>query len=234
LVGRFGWRADFPHDGCTGTYRFATTAEAAPEFGTIDRALLAQFDVLLIDAEALHALASDERAAIETAVAEEGLGLLAFAAGADASRLRGQPLLPWQLEAEAVDENGPRTARISWPGLASPLEHPVSVESLRLQLAPPQTSLVADTQQRPLVGAVRHGRGQVAVSIARDTWKWRLQDQPGEFASFWSHVLTRLAKPRDRQAEDWAIENADSIPLAANRPVELQLSGQRNRRAMRM
>ena len=208
-----------------GRYRFATTAEPAPAFGVIDRGLLAQIDVLLIDAEALHALAADERASIEAAVIEDGLGVLAFAAGADPARLRDQPLLPWQLEAEAVDENGPRTARVSWSGLATPLEHPVAVESLRLQLAPQQTSLVADTQQRPIVGAARHGRGQLALSLARDTWKWRLQDQPGEFASFWSHVLTRLAKPRDRQAERWAIANADSIPLLVNRPVELQLSG---------
>ena len=208
-----------------GRYRIATTADTAPEFGAIDRGLLAQHDVLLIDAEALHALATDERAAIEAAVMEEGLGVLAFVAGAEPAHLQGQPLLPWQLESEAVEESGPRTARVWWRGLATPLEHPIAVESLRMQLTPKQTSLVTDMQQRALVGAARHGRGQVAVSIVRDTWKWRLQDQPGEFASFWSHLLTRLAKPRDRQAERWAIENADSVPLAVNRPVELRLSG---------
>ena len=208
-----------------GRYRYAGSDDSVTDFGAIDGDLLRRFDVLLIDATALSALAAEERQAIEAAIAEQGLGLLGFPPASE--RGSDDSLFPWRLEpdTEVAVPGEPRTARLQWRGQHEPLEQPVAIENVRLQLAATERTLVADTQGRAVAGVLQHGRGRIAVSIARDTWRWRLQDQSSAFAAYWSHVLRELARPRDAQVPRWGIENPASAPLTANQPVLLRLTG---------
>lgn len=210
-----------------GRYRFASTDDAPAEFDALDRELLPRFDVLLVDAAALRALAPEEREAIQQAVAEDGLGMLTSADAQQTDAPHNEFLFPWQLEPteELAVRGEARTARLNWRGLAAPLEQPVAIENTRLQLRPGHDALVVDAQDRPIVGAVTRGRGRIAVSIARDTWRWRLQDQSATFASYWSHVLTELSRRRDSTSPQWVIENGGRAPLSVNRPVSLRLLG---------
>ena len=209
-------------------HRFTSSAEAPVEFGSIDRELLARVDVLMADRVALAGLTSEERDAIRSAVAEDGLGMLVLASDDLPPTLVNDSLFPWQV-AKAEDEPSVpgelRTARLQWTGLPSPLEHPVALENVRINLAPGESALVRDTQGRAIVATRQHGRGTMGMSTARDTWRWRLQDQSRTFASYWSYLLGELAKPTAGETRLWSVENASNAPLTVHQPVQLRLSG---------
>jgi hypothetical protein len=70
--------------------------------------------------------------------------------------------------------------------------------------------------------SARRGRGEVAMSLARDTWRWQLAGKGEAFAGYWSHLLSHLAR-RD-SSDSWRIANEETAPLFVNRPVELRYS----------
>jgi hypothetical protein len=84
----------------------------------------------------------------------------------------------------------------------------------------PGTALVTDSRGAPLVDAIARGCGQIALSLVRDTWQWRLQNQSAAFARYWSFLLGRVAKAQ--VAEGWRVANAPGAPLIAHQPVELE------------
>jgi hypothetical protein len=194
-------------------YRFA-----AAEFAQVDAGLLADFDVVIADARALTALQPDEKRALRAAVAEAGLGMLILP--------RGELTLPnefaaWRIApAAAESESERRSARLVWRGLAAPVETPVAIENAAIEMQTSRRALVIDSRGAPVVDAVRRGRGEIALSLVRDTWQWRLQNQSVTFARYWSFVLGRLAKAQ--AAEGWGIANAPGAPLLVNQPVELE------------
>ena len=214
-------------------YRFASSGDGVVEFHAINRELLVPFDIVVVDLEALDALAPAERDALETAVRDEGLGVLVRISSAEPISPATQAFIRSAVERDesAQVDDALRTARLQWRGLGAALEHPVAVAAVRVQLNDRQQALVTDTQQRPIVVSGRHGQGQVALTIARDTWRWRLHDQNAVFAGYWSHLLGELAKPRDLHAPQWAIENPPSAPLIVDQPVQLRLSGAAERTA---
>ena len=208
-------------------YRFASSSDPVVEFGAVDRELLGRFDIVVVDVEALDALAAAERDALGAAVRDEGIGVLVRISSAEPISPAAQAFVRIASERDesAQLDDALRTARLQWRRLRAPLEHPVAVAPVRVQLNDRQQALVTDTQQRPIVAAGRYGQGQVALTIARDTWRWRLQDQSDVFAGYWSYLLGELAKPRDLDAPQWAVENPRSNPLTVDQPVQLRLAG---------
>jgi hypothetical protein len=198
-----------------GRYRFA-----AAEFPQVDAALLGGFDVVIADARALAALQPEENAALAAAVAEEGLGVLILP--------RGERSLPneysaWKIAPGAAEiESERRSARLVWRGLAEPIETPVAIENAAIEVDTSRAALVTDSRGATMVDAIGRGRGQIALSLVRDTWQWRLQNQPAAFARYWSFVLGRLTKRQ--AAEGWRVANAPGAPLIVNQPVELEYS----------
>jgi hypothetical protein len=197
-------------------YRFAATPEAPNEFSMIDADLLARVDVLVIDLRSFAALTPAEADAIRNAVAAQGMGLLVLPRGETSSPPAGVELLPWAIKPAGDGGNELRSARLVWRGLTAPLDTSVALENVAVE---PLTSdlLVTSSRGEPVASAIRRGRGEVALSLARDTWQWRLQDRSAEFAQYWSFLITRVAKPQTR--DRWSVGGA---PLVVHQPVELE------------
>ena len=144
----------------------------------------------------------------------------------DDERLEDTELfLPWKFISppEVDDDDGrPRLARLTWRTLPAPLEESVPLDNVGIELESGQRELVRDTQGRTIVARTRRGRGEVALSLARDTWRWQLAAQPQAFAGYWSFVLSEISK---RQSSDsWQIANDPTAPLYVDEPVELRYS----------
>jgi hypothetical protein len=198
-------------------YRFATTAETPSEFDSVDARLLAAVDVLLIDLQTFATLTTEEAAAIRAAVVDDGMGLLVLPRGAGSSTQ--SDLLPWKIAPRTDAENDTRTARLMWRGLTAPLHAPVALENFVAE-GVGAFVLVRDSRGSPVVSTMRHGRGEIALSLARDTWQWRLQDQSATFAGYWSFLLSRLSKPH--AGDRWRVAGSSAAPLVVNQPVELE------------
>ena len=212
-------------------YRFASTAGEAADFAAMDRELLANVDVLLLERAALIALSADERQAIRVAVRDDGMGLL-ITPSAEGSSVNDDEVieeteffLPWSFISppEVDDDHGPpRFARLTWTGLSAPVEEAVPLDAVDVELKSGQRKLVGDAQGRTIVATTRHGRGEVGVSLARDIWRWQLADQRLAVAGYWSLVLSQIAQ---RQSSDrWRIANDVTVPLFVDQPVELRYS----------
>ena len=214
-----------------GRYRFATASEGAADFAAVDAELLGNVDVVLLDRRALFALSPDERAALRAAVSEQGTGLLLVPSGEGATVNETQRVeetdffLPWKIipppELE-TDDGASRSARLTWPGLSAPLEQAIPLDRIGVDLQRGDAELVRDTQGRPIVVSARRGRGDIAISLARDTWRWQLAGNGEAFAGYWSHVLSHLA--RRVSTDSWRIANQETAPLFVHQPVELRYS----------
>jgi hypothetical protein len=137
--------------------------------------------------------------------------------------------LPWKVISppELEDDDGPfRSARFSWRGLSAPLEDAIPIDGIDIELRRGDTELVRDTQGRSIVVSARRGRGEVATTLARDTWRWQLAGQKEAFAGYWSYALSHLAKRHS--SESWRIANAPTAPLFVDQPVELRYSTDAN------
>ena len=212
-------------------YRFTSTNAGTADFPGITAELLAEIDVLLIDRAVLAVLSPPERNAIRTAVAEHGTGLLVWPSGQGSTVNDDEVIeeteffLPWNFISppEVDDDDGPpRFVRLRWRGLPAAIEEAVPLDSVAIELESGQRELVRDTQGRVIVASTRRGRGEVAVSLARDTWRWQLADQPQAFAGYWSFVLSEIAKPQN--SDVWRIGNESTAPLFVDQPVELRYS----------
>jgi hypothetical protein len=106
--------------------------------------------------------------------------------------------------------------------LSAPLEEAIPIDGINVELQRGDTELVRDTQGRSIVVSARRGRGEVAVTLARDTWRWQLAGKGEAFAGYWSHLLSHLAR-RD-SSDSWRIANHETAPLFVNQPVELRYS----------
>lgn len=200
-------------------YRFAASAGAAQEFERIDERLLENVDVAVMDLHALTELSPDEQQVLRSAIKERGLGLLILPGGEASWPTALEDLLPWKLKAEADR----RKARLQWGEVPAAVETEVAVEEFSATEV--GETLVRDSQRRSLVCAIRQGRGAVALSLVRETWRWRLEDQTATFARYWSFLLSRLAEGRERDTPKWEIANAANSPLVINQPVELRYVG---------
>ena len=212
-------------------YRFASSAGEPAEFAAIDRERLADIDVLLLKRAALVALSADERQAIRVAVRDEGMGLL-ITPSAEGSSVNDDEVieeteffLPWSFISppEVDDDHGPpRFARLTWAGLPAPVEEAVPLDGVDVELKSGQRKLVGDAQGRTIVATARHGRGEVGVSLARDTWRWQLAGQQQAFAGYWSLLFSQIAKPQS--SDRWRIAHPATAPLFVDQPVELEYS----------
>ena len=216
-------------------YRFfaAPGTPAAGEFDALDAPLLAGCDLVVADARALAALPAPERDLLRTAVADTGLGVLALADDAVLPPATVAPdrawLLPWTLRAPPPSPDLPEAdaghlARLAWPGLGPSAEVPLPVPPCEIVLRPGQAGAVRDDQGRTLAAVAPCGRGTVALTLVRETGRWRRADTPGLFAGYWSALFSRVARPLAAPAR-WTLADGDDGPVFVDRPLEFVWSG---------
>jgi hypothetical protein len=199
-------------------HRFSSANGSTGEFDRIDSAVLAKFDVVIACDSALAELSEMERVELEAAIRDTGLGLLVI--GDPGGKSPGAPFTPWQLRSSAgTDQTDDR--RVSRVRLldGTELVEPAAVlpaEFVSLQSA---RWLARDPQDRALVAAFPRGRGWLARSLVADTWRWLQSGHPELFATFWSHVLSAVARSRTSEGQ-WTLDH-DSGPIFDRAPLKL-------------
>ena len=214
-------------------YRFESAHDPPPQFTAVDAPLLAGFDLVLADGRALAALPPSERDALRAAVADTGLGLLVLADDATLPGAAGvspeaeAAFFPWKLSplADPAGE-GDRTARVRWPGQTRPVDIPVPSAPFEIAPQDGQTTLVRDGQGHTLAAAQARGRGQLALTLVRETGRWTRENDPAAFAAYWSALFTPLArKASAADAGRWTLAGGDAGPVFVDQPVTLVWSG---------
>ncbi len=219
-------------------YRITTSQGAREAVEAIDAAALTGFDLVVADSTAFSALGDAERAALRTAVSDEGLGFLIvadepFFHAASAPAIAGTPdefFLPWKISRVGRDEDGDeRASHLRWLGGESAASEALVVPSFEIQPNPRLQPLVRDAQDRTLVASAARGRGRVSLSLVTQTWRWTQLADSASFAAYWSFLFSELARRDANPAGHWSIVSNGSGPQFENEPVILEWSGDRDR-----
>lgn len=182
----------------------------------ITTAALNAVDLVVADRAALRALSSTEQAALESVVREGGLGLLELA---DANTTPETiPLSPWGLVNEGGNTEG-REARLRW---ADDQEAALAAALPPAEWKPEagDERMLRDGQDRVVAVSRRLGRGWVAATLVKDTWRWPQGGRTDGYAAYWSGWIQRLARPQEPQAA-WEISGAGDL-LVEDRPVRVR------------
>lgn len=200
-----------------------TTANGAPgDFTRLDAVTLGQFDLVVAGEPALLELGTNERDALEAAVADLGLGLLVI--GGSAAGPTDPRFSPWVVRAEPAGGagDGTRLARLRLPD-GREFAEPIPVPPFELTPPPSGRWLVRDPQDRTYGAAIARGRGWIARTLVADTWRWLQGGQPESYASYWSGLLSAIARPVTATGR-WSFESG-SRPVFAGEPVTLAWIG---------
>ncbi len=202
--------------------RFTTANGAPSDFARLDAATLRQLDIVVAGEPALVELGADERDALETAIAEHGLGLLVL--GGEATSQPDPRFSPWVVRSEtpAAAGDGARLARLRLSD-GREFAEPIPVPPLELASPPPGRWLVRDPQDRTYGATVARGRGWIARTLVTDTWRWLQGGHPEMYASYWSGLLSAISRPAATTGR-WSFE-AGSRPVFPGEPVRLAWIG---------
>ncbi|GAB3824520.1 hypothetical protein GCM10028895_32970 [Pontibacter rugosus] len=160
--------------------------------------LLQDFDVVITEPEALQNLSSSERAALERAVTEDGLGVLTIAAAPVVSRSTS---FFTGFQTKRLSQQDSRSARASW---ASNSTATATAAPYTLANTTAVKSLIAEDDGNNLAGAKRAGWGSIAMSFVPQTFPWVLEGKEETYASYWAHLLSGLAK-EESQEKFWQL-----------------------------
>jgi len=170
-------------------------------------ALLADFDVLVIDAEAFGHLPPADRQTIAKAAGEGGIGIIITTNGAATT---AAPLLDGLTLASIG--SGLRSGRVSWDD--RPGRTRVGLAPLRLAGDAATHVLATDSAGEPAAVWRRRGAGAVAVTLVTTPSRWQLGGEAEQFAAYWSLLMGAVARP---PAVHWAA----SQPASVDEPVQL-------------
>lgn len=222
-------------------FRISAVNGAREAVELIDAGTLEAFDLLVTDARTMSELDDAQRATLRAAVGEPGLGVLVIAdesttelaKSATDAAVADEFLFPWKFTRDSrSDEEEERVARLHWPGADLVPHDPLPAPPFEIARRGGQRPLIRDGQGRPLVTAAGRGRGQIALSLVRETWRWSQADEAGAFASLWSYLFSELARPESNSDGRWSVANDDGGPLFVNQPVKLRWSGRPDKAPM--
>ncbi len=150
-------------------------------------ALLAQFDVLVTEPQLLQTISSAERASLQRAVSETGLGVLTIVGAQPANR---STAFFTSFGTRRVGQQEARAARAVW-GEGSAAE--VTALPLIFVKDDAVTGIVAE-QEQLLAARKRAGWGSVAVTAIPQTFMWLLEGKQATYSSYWANMLSAIAK----------------------------------------
>ena len=150
--------------------------------------VLGQFDVAVTDARTLADLSAAERAALERAVREEGVGLVVSSSHTPppTSLFDGFTLSP-------LSDLGERSVRPVLAGMPAP-RVAVPAEPAGLEDRFAVETVVRDGAGVGIVQAAPRGAGTIALSLVDGTSRWLRAGDPEVYAAFWTRVLHRTAR----------------------------------------
>jgi hypothetical protein len=195
-----------------GRYRTRYLNSSATDLHRLSGPALRSFDVVVLGTRTLATLQPSERAALESAVRDEALGVVLRA---EQPAARGGGLL----EGFSISAGGgiERIARVAWAGDSSG-RGAVGLAPLTLQGDGATRMLAADSAGNPVAAWRRSGAGAVAVTLVATPSRWRLAGEGERFASYWSLLLGAVSRPA---AAGWEAIG----PAMVDRPLRLIRSG---------
>ncbi len=198
-----------------GRYRTLHVNRPAIDLRALSARVLGEYDVIVADGAALETLGAADRAALEIAVREHGLGLVVRGDAAGARIVQRGVLAGFTLT--SIGTATPRVARPVWDEQAPAT--PVPVEPVRL-MASSARPLVRDTAGVLLAAWKPSGAGAVALTIIASPSRWQLAGASDRFADYWRLLIGRVARP---DTASWEIGAAG--PILADEPLELRHVG---------
>ncbi|AKD02709.1 hypothetical protein POKO110462_00165 [Pontibacter korlensis] len=191
------------------------------ELGRITPKLLQNFDVVVTEPEALEGMNTTERATLQKAVTEGGLGILTIAAAPVNTR---NTAFFTGFQSKRLSQQDSRNTRASWgeetAGANATPYSLVSTSAVR--------PLVREQEDNVLAGAKKAGWGKVALSLVPQTFPWQLEGKEEVYSSYWSHVLSEVAREQV-QERFWQVERPQ-VPQPY-KPVLLTLTDYTSRGA---
>ncbi|WP_018476239.1 hypothetical protein [Pontibacter roseus] len=177
--------------------------------------LLERFDVVITEPQALQELSSAERAALQRAVTEGGLGILTLAGERPANR--GTAFFTG-FQSKRLSQQDTRTARASWTNGAT-----VAIPALPYTLVSSEavTGLVEEQNNNLLAAGRRAGWGTVALTVVPQTFSWQLEGKQSTYASYWAHLLSSVAR-KEEQDRFWQLTSPQAPQV--NTPTTLTLT----------
>lgn len=160
--------------------------------------LLQQFDVVITEPQALQELPPTERAALERAVTEEGLGVLTVATEPINNR---STAFFTSFQTRNLPQQQTRNTQITWAGRAS---ETTTAPPYTLVNTTAVTGIVEEQGKAFLAGVKKAGWGKVGITMVPQTFPWILEGKEQIYASYWAHMLTAVAKP-EVQEKFWQL-----------------------------
>lgn len=204
-------------------YRFEYFNHSKIGLTKITANLLRGFDVAIIDGRTLQDLSEAERRTLSAAVEQEGLGALIMLDGStleDNRRTFSNREFFLDVRFERFAELDERLVKPNWPGLAEGATTAIPAEPFVIENAFGMKPLIKDEMERTLAAAYQRGRGQVGLSLVRDTYRWALEGNAPYHAAYWSYLLSELAQ-KIRQRDRWSLSSAK--PAVVDQPAQLTL-----------
>lgn len=191
-----------------GRYRTRYLNSSAADLNRLSGPALRSFDVVVLGTRTLAALQPPERAALESAVRDEALGVVLRA---EAPAARGSGLLAGFSFAPGGGID--RIARVGWAGDSSG-RRAVGLAPLTLQGDAATRTLAVDSAGNSVAAWRRAGAGAVAVTLVATPSRWRLGGESERFAAYWSLLLGTVSRP---PVSGWEATG----PAMVDRPLRL-------------
>lgn len=198
-------------------YRFEFLNQPQIDLNRLTPLLLRQFDLVLMDGNALRTLTAAEREALRSAVAQESLGMLLMP---DDKILANNPPDDFFLDFafEAFPDLDQRIIKPRWPESLSYETTAIPAEPFIIKPTWGMKPLIYDEIERLLAAAHHRGNGLIGVSLIRDSYRWILEGKPQFHAAYWSHLLSALARKNDDK-DQWNVPI--SKPIIVDQPLAL-------------
>ncbi|MCP2043090.1 hypothetical protein [Pontibacter sp. HSC-36F09] len=199
-----------------GMYQSEWLNMSQTDLSRITPKLLQQFDVVIIEPQALQEISSAERATLQRAVTEDGLGVLTVAGEQLGNRTTA---FFTNFQSKRLSQQDTRSARANWTNGTTATAIPVSPYTLVSSEA--VTGLIEEQSNNLLAAGRKAGWGTVALSVVPQTFSWQLEGKQNTYASYWAHLLSSVAR-REVQDKFWQITNPQ-VPQVLQ-PVTLKLT----------
>ena len=179
----------------------------------ITSSLLDKFDITIADAEALSAIPKSELAALQSAVAQKGMGLIIKADSIAAASFYTSPF-----PLSSISENTKQLTTYlldtvdKMPALTT--DYPISIRD-QVNAQP----LVYDKQNKAYVSSALYGSGKIVFTTLTNTYTWPLSGNEEAYKRYWATLLNKAAT-KPSADETWSVSPA--LPVI-NTPVQLQL-----------
>jgi len=205
-----------------GVYRFEFSNTPTSRPGTLNSALLEEFDLVITDDESFERLPANELLALEEGT-DRGLGLLILL-----QRVPDSKRFPGSVLAVEREEDQPDTIRYTLPGYGSFVNPFTALQPL------PSSSIqpILQSGRQVLSGFMLQGEGKVAFQSLRETYRLALGGEAGPYAALWTPLLEQTARREDtgitaRLAADFPVypDEPISIEIIGSGPLEVLSSG---------